>query len=81
MANAVEPLEHELKTYRAKLPEMAEHEGKYALIKGDNIAGIYDTFGDALSIGYDKFGLSGFLVQKIAATEVPLFLSRYGVPA
>jgi hypothetical protein len=73
-------LEHELQVYRAHLEELLGpgdvHEGKYAVIKGDVIAGVYPTFDDALAVGFDRFGLGGFLCKKVERVETIYFFSR-----
>lgn len=62
-------LERELMTYRAHLPELLAHEGKWAVVHGDRIAGICPTFEAALEAGYGEFGLTPFLVKQIHAVE------------
>ncbi len=68
--------EQELAAYRAKLPELQSQSGKYVLIKGDNIEGIFDTYNDALTVGYERFRLEPFLVQQIAIVERVLQFTR-----
>jgi hypothetical protein len=62
-------LEKELATYQRKLEELLPHEGKFALIHGDELAGTWDTYEDALQAGYQKFGLTPFLVKRIEWAE------------
>jgi hypothetical protein len=69
-------LERELATYREKLPELVQHEGKYVLIQGDSVADIYATYQDALRQGYRQFGLEPFLVKQILSTERIHFVTR-----
>ena len=69
-------LEIELKTYKEKLPSLLESEGKYVLIHGTDIAGIYTDQQDALKIGYEKFQLKPFLVKKIERTSTIFYFSR-----
>ena len=70
-------LETELKTYKKLLPELLSDQGKFALIHGEELSGVYETYDDALQIGYEKFGISSsFLVKKILATEQIQFFSR-----
>ena len=70
------PLERELAAYRAKLPELAPHEGKYVLIHGSDVVGTFATYEDALRQGYREFGLDPFLVKQVQSTEQVLFLAR-----
>jgi hypothetical protein len=67
-------LEREMQTYTEKLPELLDREGKYVLIHEDQVAGTYDTWADAIQIGYDKYGLQPFLVKEIAAVEPVIFI-------
>ena len=62
-------LEKELATYQVKLEELLPHEGKFVLIHGDEVAGTWDTYPDALQAGYQKFGLNPFLVKRIEWIE------------
>ncbi|HZL35222.1 MAG TPA: hypothetical protein VFC78_07925 [Tepidisphaeraceae bacterium] len=62
-------LEQEQQTYAQELPHLIESAGKFVLIHGNLIAGTYDTYQDALKVGYDRFGLTSFMVKQIAAVE------------
>ncbi len=73
-------LREELETYRAKFDELNAHEGRFALIHDSELGGIFDSYQDALGIGYQKYGLSPFLVRKIAAVEVAQFVTRHIAP-
>jgi hypothetical protein len=44
------------------------------------IAGIFDTYADAIKEGYAKFGLEPFLVKQIQAVERIQFVSRFVDP-
>jgi hypothetical protein len=63
------PLEKEQQTYLREQEKLRAHVGKYVLIHGDTVDGIYDTYQDALKVGYEKFGLEPFLVKQIAVIE------------
>ena len=69
-------LERELATYRNKLPELVQHEGKYALIHGDRVVDTFVSYQDALRQGYRQFGLEPFLVKQILSTERVHFVTR-----
>jgi len=73
-------LEKEYSTYQAKLPEMKDHEGKFALIRGDDVVDFFSTYEDAIKAGYQKFKLEPFLVKRVLATEPILFITRNIVP-
>lgn len=70
-------LQAELETYNKLLPELLKDEGKFALIHDGDLQGIYETYDDALQVGYDQFGVdSVFLVKKILASEQVQYFSR-----
>jgi hypothetical protein len=71
-------LERELKTFEDQLPHLLANEGKFVLIQGDQIAGFFDTYADAIQAGYEKFELTAFLVKQIQAVEVVQFVARAG---
>ena len=71
------PLERELATFQAKLPDLwATAAGKYVLIHGEEVAGVYGTWGEASDAGYERFGLDPVLVKQIVKHEEPIFVSR-----
>ena len=74
-------LDKELATFRAKLPEWPEHEGKYVLIHGEDVIDFYSSYDDALKEGYGKFKLEPFLVKQIQVIEQVHFISRFVQPA
>jgi hypothetical protein len=69
-------LEHELATYRANLMEMLGDEGKFVVIRGDEVLGVWPTYEKALGAGYDEYGLEPFLVKKIQRVEPVHYFSR-----
>jgi hypothetical protein len=69
-------LEKELATYQRELPNLLPHEGKFVLIHGEAVEGIWDTYEDALKDGYTKFKLEPFLVKRIEAIEHVQFFTR-----
>ncbi len=62
-------LEKELETYRSKLPELKENEGKFVLIHGETVAGFFTSYEDAMKAGYEKFKLEPFLVKQVNSLE------------
>lgn len=70
------PLAKELETYKTLLPSLTKEEGKFALIHGEELVGVYEGYQDALLIGYERFGVNPFLVKKISAVEQVQFFSR-----
>jgi hypothetical protein len=76
----VMPLEQEQATYDRELPNLRAHPGKWVLIQGDKVIGLYDTYNDALKVGYDTFKLLSFLVKQIQAVEQVHCVTRDIVP-
>ncbi len=63
-------LKKEMETFAKKKPKLLEESaGKFVLIKGDTILGVYDSQNDAIKIGISNFGNAAFLVKKIEAIE------------
>ncbi|MEK6798389.1 MAG: hypothetical protein AABZ12_05465 [Planctomycetota bacterium] len=62
-------LERELKTYQRELANLLQHEGRFVLVHGSEVAGVFDTYDDAIRAGYDKYGLDPFLVKRVEAIE------------
>lgn len=74
-------LEVEIATYRRVLPSLVNDEGKFVLIRRDEVVGKFDSYEDALKDGYSKFGLEPFLVKQISQVEpVANFTRRYLAP-
>jgi hypothetical protein len=72
-------LERELETFRRELPRLLAdpaNVGKFALVHGEAVAGLYPSFDAALASGYDKFGLDPFLVSEVTEHEEPRYFSR-----
>ena len=74
---AKQMLKTELETYeREKERLLGESEGKYVLIRGEDVVGTWDTYEDAVKTGYSKFGLAPFLVKQIQRVERVCFFTR-----
>jgi hypothetical protein len=74
-------LEKELATYNRKLQELkGQHEGKFVLIKGDEIVDTFSSYDDAIKAGYAKFSLDPFLVKQVRSLEQAQFISRFVDP-
>lgn len=70
-------LEQELKTYQKEKEKLLqESKGKFVLIKGGEIIGVYASQEDALAEGYKKFGNEEFLVKEITEVEPVNFFTR-----
>lgn len=66
----------ETETYKKLLPELLINQGKFVVIHGDKLIGAYDSYEDALKIGYKECGIVPFLVKKISADENISYFSR-----
>ena len=71
-----QPLARETQTYERLLPQLMREEGKYALIVGDDLVGVFAAYDEALRAGYEKAGLTPFLVKKISGSETVAYFSR-----
>jgi hypothetical protein len=73
-------LYHEWETYLNEAARLLGEglEGKFVLIKKEEIIGIYDTEREALTEGDRRYLLTGFLVHQIQ-TEEKLIHLRWGV--
>jgi hypothetical protein len=69
-------LEKELQTFDRELPNLLAEEGKFVVISGDQVVGIYVSYEDAIKVGYEKCGLKPFLVKRIQAVEQVQYFSR-----
>lgn len=77
-----EVFQGEWDTYRREVSHLlAEgHEGRFVLIKGRQIIGLYDTWDAARLAGLGLYLMEPFLVQQILADE-PIFRIRgYSLP-
>lgn len=71
-----EALKTELETYEANKPQLLADEGKFVLIHGRNVLGVFSAYEDALRAGYEKCKLEPFLVKRIQAVEHANYVSR-----
>lgn len=51
---------------------VAEHLGKIALVRGDQVVGVFDTANEAIAEGFRRFGNAPIIVQEIRDPSVPL---------
>ncbi len=72
-------LQSELDTYEAHRSELVDRHGagKFVVIQGGSVVGVWDTYDDALKSAYQEFGVdTPFMVKKIEAIEGIQFFSR-----
>lgn len=72
-------LYEEAQTFRRELPRLlAEgHEGKWALIKGNEVVGVFDTLDQTHWAGVERFGVQPFIMQPIREWQ-PYIRMRLG---
>jgi hypothetical protein len=63
--------ERELEVYRARLPELLGDEGKFAVLLGDEVAGVFDDHDEAVDAGYLRYGKAPYLVKRIELEPEP----------
>ena len=72
-------LDQEIDTYERNREQLlAKAEDEYVLIKGEHIAGTFESQMDAVREGVRQFGDVPFLVKRIEAVETPVqFTSNF----
>ena len=80
MPVAAAVLQQELDFFEKKRLELvARAPGKYALVKGSELIGIFDTELEAIRAGYQKIGNEAFLVKHIVEADVPLTFTSFNL--
>ncbi len=69
-------LDTELATYQRHRPQLLAEEGRFVVIGGEKLLGTFESYDDALSAGYDRCGLTPFLVKRIEQTETVYVVNR-----
>jgi hypothetical protein len=81
-----DPFAAEWKTYKREVARLlAEgHQGRFALVKGDDVVSTWDTWRDACQAGDEKFGHGSFMVHEIQEFErpirTPISITRHATP-
>ena len=71
-------LEKEAITFEQNLPELLKSDtGKFALVKEDQVIGVFAAITDALSYGYEKYNRQAFFVREITPIQEPLDFSYH----
>lgn len=70
-ADPNEALAAEWETYRREVGRLLAEgqEGKFALIKGDEVIGIYDTWDDARQVGLEKYLFEPHMIHPVLSRE------------
>jgi hypothetical protein len=67
--------------YESLKPDLlTTHEGEFVVIGGEEVAGVWPSYEEALRAGYSRFGLSSFLVQQILAVDPVAIVTRDILP-
>lgn len=70
-------LEREVAVYHENLAELLASEGKFVVIRGEEILpSAFDDYEAALRAGFDRFGPVPFLIKQISRTEPVLYFNR-----
>jgi hypothetical protein len=75
-------LEIETALYNEMLPQLLESSmGKYVVIKGRDVIGVFDDMNEGYRAALDKYGVTNFLLQPVRAEEPKLDFSnlQFGV--
>src|SRR5216683_5519522 len=73
----------EIATYQRELPRLlAEgHTGRHAVLQGDQVVNIWDTYADAIQYARERFNHdTKFAVKKIDPRDVERFAQVFGDP-
>jgi hypothetical protein len=72
---ALKLYEKEIATYLRELPRLLEegHAGRHVLVKGDEVLSIWDTQGDAIQAGSERFGVEPIFVKTIDPRDFERF--------
>lgn len=64
---------------RQRLELLERASGKYVLIKGTEVIGIFDTEIEAARAGYRQIGNEPFLIKHIVEADVPLIFTSFNL--
>lgn len=66
-------LERERQFYNENISAwLQQHPGQFVLIKGEELAGIFNTMEEALAEGARRYGLAPFLLRRVEETREPV---------
>jgi hypothetical protein len=58
---------------------LRDHRGKIALIRGDEVVGVFDTLDEALIEGYRRFGMARMLFAEITERDESEFIPHVDI--
>lgn len=73
-------LDKEMETYQELVSGWDDKIGEFVLIRGEEVVGFYPRYTDAVTAGYEKFGLESFLVKQVSVLEQSHFLPPLMTP-
>ncbi len=73
------PLDREIARFNEALDTLLKDEGKFALLCGDGNIDVFESHEDALKAGYEKYGLTPFLVKRITRFPEVLQFTRFAL--
>ena len=73
-------LEAELQYFERHRAEFLESSaGKFALVKGNQLIGIFESEAEAVRHGYQTLGNVPFLVKQVTEVDIPLNFTSYNL--
>ena len=73
-------LETELRYFNDHRAELLENgAGKFALVKGESLLGVFDSETAAIRHGYQTLGNVSFLVKQITEADIPLTFTSFNL--
>jgi hypothetical protein len=77
--NPPREIEREVQTLQRDYADILKHAGKYVLIQGNSVVDFFQSYGEAITDGYRRFGLANFLVQPVQLQSTPIRAMRCGI--
>ena len=78
-SNVIE-LESELRYFNERRSELLqEAPGKFALVKGETLVGVFGSETEAIRHGYRTLGNVPFLVKKVTEVDIPLNFTSFHI--
>ena len=76
----VPELEAELRFFNEhRVRLMHDAAGKFALVKGESLIGLFDSETAAIRHGYETLGNVPFLVKKVTEVDIPLNFTSFNL--
>jgi hypothetical protein len=73
-------LEIELRFFNQHRHELFQAaSGKFALVKGEEVLGTFESETEAIRNGYEKLGNVPFLVKRITEADIPLSFTSFNL--